>query len=42
LLWTFLAAILVTVCVLYLSHRSKDQLKIAPNAQREIEKAKHR
>lgn len=41
LLWLIVVAVLVIAVILYLS-RSGSRLNVAPNAQREIEKAKQR
>ena len=41
-LWILLADALVTAFLLYRSYASRHQLNIAPNAEREIEKAKGR
>ena len=41
-LWILAAAFVIAACVLYAVHASRKQLDVAPDAQREIEKAKRR
>lgn len=42
LFYILVALLVVMICVLYFSYRSKAQLNVAPDAQREINKARRR
>jgi hypothetical protein len=42
LLWMVVAVVLVTMIGWYMSHANRDKLNVAPDARREIEKAKRK